>query len=151
MKTSIHLEALEIQLRIGICDFERHGPQRYLVDIHLDMETDLVFRDSDDFSGVFDYRYLHDEVLGLAARGHFDTQEFFASEILRLCALRDGVIGFTVHVRKPDVYPDCRSIGLTIAADAQDLERLRAKLEHRAAPAAFRVPHAGHVPQGELQ
>jgi dihydroneopterin aldolase len=56
----------------------------------------------------------------LANSGHFHLQETFCERILELCLARPGVVAVRVSSEKPDVYPDCESIGFEIFGTKQE-------------------------------
>ncbi len=127
MRTFVRLEGMILSLSIGIHDFERAARQRYLVDIVLEVDPAHVFIDTDDFAWVFDYDPLRQGLLAMAEERHWETQEFFASEVLRRHAARPGVRAARIHVRKPDVYEDAGSVGIEIAMSAEDLQGAHAR------------------------
>jgi len=111
----IRLEDFRIPVSIGIHDFERDAPQIVIVNVVLELAQD--WRDpADRIEHALDYDFLRDGIVALVAGRHFNLQETLCREILKLCLERPGLRRVTVSTRKPDVYPDCKSIGFEIEA-----------------------------------
>jgi len=110
VEREILLEDFEVMARIGIHDFERAGPQRVLISVEIDLATDGGEHE-DEIDDVLDYDFLRAEIGKLVESRHFNLQETLCREIVALCRDRAGIEAVTVTTRKPDVYPDCRSVG----------------------------------------
>lgn len=112
----IFLEDFELPVDIGFHAFEVGAPQRLLVtvDVRLDLDACAV---EDSELLAWDYDFLRTEIRRLAEGRRFNLQETFAREIYRLVAARKGVAGLRVATRKPDVYPDCRAVGIELSSD----------------------------------
>ena len=111
----IRLEDFRIPVSIGIHDFERDAPQIVIVNVELELAAD--WRDpGDSIERALDYDFLRNGIVALVAGRHFNLQETLCQEILQLCLERPGLRRVTVSTRKPDVYPDCKSIGFEIEA-----------------------------------
>jgi 7,8-dihydroneopterin aldolase/epimerase/oxygenase len=106
----IFLRDHAVWVRMGVHASEQSGPQRILVNV------DLYLRDGpaptkDNIAEVIDYDFLRTEIMALATRQHFNLQETFVHAILAICLARPGVAAARVSSAKPDVYPDCKSVG----------------------------------------
>jgi dihydroneopterin aldolase len=101
----LFLEGFEIDVSIGIHDFERNGPQRLAIGIEIAM--------------TFDYDWVRDEVHRLAKGRHFNLQETLAQEILAVLSQRSEIVRAVVETAKPDVYPDVDAVGCRIEARRQ--------------------------------
>lgn len=111
----IRLEDFRLPVSIGIHDFERQGPQAVIVNVELELSPE--WRDpGDKIEHALDYDFLRNGIVALAANRHFNLQETLAEEILKLCLAQRGLRRAKVSTRKPDVYPDCKSIGFEIEA-----------------------------------
>ena len=111
----IRLEDFRLPVSIGIHDFERKAPQTVIVNVELELGAD--WRDpSDKIEHALDYDFLRNGIVALVKNRHFNLQETLAQEILKLCLEQQGLRRVKVSTRKPDVYPDCKSIGFEIEA-----------------------------------
>ena len=111
----ILLEDFRLPVSIGIHDFEREAPQDVLVNVTLELAADWA-DPGDRIEQALDYDFLRRGILALVKGRHFNLQETLAQEILKLCLAQPGLKRVTVSTRKPDVYPDCRSIGFEVEA-----------------------------------
>lgn len=112
----ILLEEFRIPVSIGIHDFERTGPQPILISVMLEFGEDWA-DPGDRIEHAVDYDFLRDGIVALVKGRHFNLQETLGEEILKLCLGRPGLKRVKVWSRKPDVYPDCKSIGFEIEAE----------------------------------
>ncbi len=95
---------------MGVHDFEKSGPQRLLIDIELHLTT-ATRPDTDNIGEVLNYDFLRAKTLALLALRHYELQETLAHDIACFCLAQPEVTAATIYTRKPDVYPDCSSIG----------------------------------------
>ncbi|MEO8004686.1 MAG: dihydroneopterin aldolase [Betaproteobacteria bacterium] len=109
----IFLKNFETLVSIGIHDFEKQAKQRVIlnVDLYLDPHGKT---ERDHIDETVDYDLVRSEIVRLAQGGHFHLQETFCEKILALCLARPGVLAARVASEKPDVYPDCESVGFEI-------------------------------------
>ena len=100
----IVLDEQEITMFLGIHAFEKETMQRVLISATID----VFLTDDSDF---YDYDALADFIRGFTGR-QIETQE----ELLRLIhgfIVEDRRVRHAVvHTKKPDIYPDTRSIGV---------------------------------------
>jgi len=109
-EASILLRGFAVDASIGVHDFEKSGPQRLLIDIELNL-TNTGRPDHDAIEQVLNYDFLRDQTRALLAERHYELQETLAHDIASFCLAQNQVDAVTVYTRKPDVYPDCDSIG----------------------------------------
>ena len=109
----IFLKNFETQVSIGIHDFEKQAKQRVIlnVDLYLDPQGKT---ERDHIDETVDYDFVRRAIVGLTQTGHFHLQETLCEKILALCLARPGVLAARVASEKPDVYPDCESVGFEI-------------------------------------
>ena len=113
MRQRIFLRDYEVVASIGIHEFERQNPQRIIVDVALEIADEVGSGSAEDrIETVLDYDFLRDRIRDIIADRHFNLQETLCAEILEICLVPDAVIGACVSTRKPDVYPDCDSVGV---------------------------------------
>ena len=109
----IVFEDIRLDLRIGAYASERHGPQPVLVSAEL-LVVPAAPLAADVLDEVVDYDAIHSDIAALAAAPHVELQETLAERVAALCLKPRDVAAVEVHVRKIDVYPDCRSVGIRI-------------------------------------
>ncbi len=113
----IILEDYRLPVSIGIHDFERSAPQMVLVNVELEL-ADAMPDPRDRIEDALDYDFIRAGIMSIVKNRHFNLQETLCREILELCLARGGVRRVKVSTRKPDVYPDCESIGFEMEAEA---------------------------------
>jgi dihydroneopterin aldolase len=111
----IFLRGYELPIDIGFHDFEVGAPQRVVVDIEVWVEADY-FPTSDDAADAWDYDFLRTMIGDLVATRRYNLQETLARAIYDMIAARRGVTGIRVSTRKPDIYPDCDSVGVELSS-----------------------------------
>lgn len=111
----IFLEDYDLPVDIGFHDFEVGTPQRLLVSVEVWVD-EPAFADQDSAAAAWNYDFLRSEIGRMTRGRRFNLQETLAREIYMLIAARRGVVDLRVATRKPDVYPDCRGVGVEIAS-----------------------------------
>ena len=109
----IFLKNFETRISMGIHESEKKARQRVMINVDLYLEPDARI-ERDHISETVDYDFLRREIGVLADSGHFHLQETFCERILAICLAKPGVVAVRVSSEKPDVYPDCESIGFEI-------------------------------------
>jgi dihydroneopterin aldolase len=116
IRRRIVLEDFRIPISIGIHDFERSAPQMVIVNVELELADDMP-DPRDRIDDALDYDFLRAGIMAIIKNRHFNLQETLCQEILELCLGRGGIKRAKVSTRKPDVYPDCKSIGFEMETD----------------------------------
>jgi len=112
----IHLDRLTLPVQVGIHDFERAAPQRYVVSLWLGLEV-AYWCGQDRIEETVDYDRLRAQVVDYLSAGDFALQETLAQHLMTVCFELDArVADARVVVGKPDVYPDCAGVGLDYSA-----------------------------------
>jgi dihydroneopterin aldolase len=111
----IVLEDYCVAADIGFHDFEIGNPQRLLITVEVWLE-EALFAATDDAADAWDYDFLRREVGALVQGGRYNLQETLARAIYDLVAARRGVTGLRVSTRKPDIYPDCKGVGVELSS-----------------------------------
>lgn len=111
----IFLEEFDLPVDIGFHDFEIGTPQRLLITIEVRVDA-AAFADEDLEASAWNYDFLRTEIRRMTEGRRFNLQETFAREIYELIAARKGVVGLRVSTRKPDVYPDCKAVGVELSS-----------------------------------
>ena len=113
----IMLEDFRLPVSIGIHDFERSAPQMVVVNVELEL-SDAMPDPRDRIEDALDYDFIRAGIMAIVKNRHFNLQETLCQEILELCLAQGGISRAKVSTRKPDVYPDCKSIGFEMEAEA---------------------------------
>lgn len=116
------VDRLEVVADIGFHEFEVGAPQRLLVSVEVWLE-DLEPPRDDDPQFAWDYDFVRQQVIEIAAERRYNLQETLAHAIyLRLAGLR-GVGALKVRTSKPDVYPDTAGVGVEYASFSAALSK----------------------------
>lgn len=115
VKHRIFFEGLELLADIGFHDFEIGVRQRLVVNIEVWLD-DAYFARDDEVSSAWNYDNLRAEVTRLTQDCRYNLQETLVRALYQAIASRAGVIGLKVSTYKPDVYPDCRAVGVELSS-----------------------------------
>lgn len=107
---TIVIEDLEVEMFLGLHEFEKRTMQRVLISLKIGVSN--VDYDAGKF---FDYDDVVNFVRGFKSK-HIETQEELTKTIYEF-VMDLGCDSALVHSRKPDVYPDCKSVGLVFQGD----------------------------------
>jgi 7,8-dihydroneopterin aldolase/epimerase/oxygenase len=104
----------EVQVHIGVHDFERGVSQRlrFNVDLYVPLAQSTPRHDTLD--EVVDYDFIRHTIAARIARGHIGLQETLCDELLAALLAHPGVRAARVATEKPDVYPDCAGVGCEV-------------------------------------
>ena len=112
----ILLEDFCIDADIGFFDFEVGRPQRLIIDVEISINM-AHWPKADTQTQAWDYNFIRDGIKALVANRRFNLQETLAGEIFDMIAARPGVQSVTIMLRKPDIYPDAKAVGIVISSD----------------------------------
>lgn len=101
----IVLEDVAIEMFLGIHDFEKRAMQRVIISARIET-PDVDWRAGD----YFDYDGVTEFIRGLNG-ARIETQEELVERIHGFI-MQMGAEQAEVYSRKPDVYPDAKSVGL---------------------------------------
>jgi len=110
----LFLRDYQVMSKIGVHDFEKLGEQRVLFNVDLFIPLAASTPEQDDLSEVVDYDFIRSTIEERVAQGHIQLQETLCDDIARALLAHPKVRGVQVSTRKPDVYPDCESVGVEI-------------------------------------
>lgn len=110
----LFLRDYEIYINIGVHDFEKKAEQRVILNVDLYIPLTMNTPTHDQLNEVVDYDFMRETIKGLAARGHIQLQETFCDEIVSAMLAHPKVLAARVSTSKPDVYPDCHSVGVEV-------------------------------------
>lgn len=111
----IFLRDYDLPIDIGFHEFEIGSPQRMVVSIEVWVD-EASFPASDVAAEAWNYDFLRTAIADLARARRFNLQETLCRAIYEMVAARHGVTALRVSVRKPDIYPDCDSVGVELAS-----------------------------------
>lgn len=106
----LFVEGYDLDLSIGVHDFERESKQKVIVDIMVDMQP-LPPNASDDIEDVFSYQEITDYLEGLQESAHTDLVESLAVKIGAFCMRDQRVKRASVKISKPDIVSGCEGVG----------------------------------------
>ena len=111
----IVLEDYELPVDIGFHDFEIGNPQRLFVTVEVWID-EASFPSDDEADSAWNYDFMRTEIGRLALSRRYNLQETLARAIYDLVAARRGVTALRVATRKPDIYPDCKGVGVDLSS-----------------------------------
>jgi 7,8-dihydroneopterin aldolase/epimerase/oxygenase len=110
----LFLKNYELDINIGVHAFEKQGEQRVLFNVELYIPLALSTPSQDDLAEVVDYDFMRQTIADRVARGHIQLQETLCDDILAVMLSHPKVMAARVSTQKPDVYPDCESVGVEV-------------------------------------
>ena len=112
----LFLRNYEVQINIGVHDFEKRGEQRVLINVDLYVPLASSTPKDDQLDEVVDYDFIRRVIAERVSRGHIQLQETLADDVLRALLQHPRVRAAGVSTEKPDVYPDCAAVGCEVFA-----------------------------------
>lgn len=110
----IFLRNFEIICNIDVHDFEKHGEQRVLFNVDLYIPLSDSKPKQDQLQEVVDYDFIRDTIRKRVMQGHIQLQETLCDDIAKLLVAHPKVKAVVISTQKPDVYPDCDTVGVEI-------------------------------------
>lgn len=110
----LFLRNYEVMSNIGVHDFEKKGEQRVLFNVELFIPLTESTPTQDQLSEVVDYDFIRDTIETRVAQGHVQLQETLCDDIARTLLTHPKVRAVQISTQKPDVYPDCDSVGVEV-------------------------------------
>jgi dihydroneopterin aldolase len=110
----LFLRDYEIHINIGVHDFEKKAEQRVILNVDLYVPLSMNTPSKDALEEVVDYDFMRETIKALSSHGHIQLQETFCDDIVTAMLLHPKVIAARVSTAKPDVYPDCHSVGVEV-------------------------------------
>ena len=110
----LFLRNYEVWINIGVHDFEKKGEQRVLINVDLYIPLALSTPRADELDEVVDYDFMRRSIGERVAKGHVHLQETLCDDVLALMLAHPKVRAARVSTEKPDVYPDCISVGCEV-------------------------------------
>ncbi len=110
----LFLRDYEVWINIGVHDFEKKGEQRVKINVDLYIPLALSTPTHDKLDEVVDYDFIRREIGVRVSQGHIHLQETLADDVLARMLAHPKVRAARVSTEKPDVYPDCESVGVEV-------------------------------------
>ena len=110
----LFLRDYTVRINIGVLDFEKRAEQRVLINVDLYIPLALSTPKADELDEVVDYDFIRRSVSERVQRGHIPLQETLCDDVLALMLAHPRVKAARVSTEKPDVYPDCESVGCEV-------------------------------------
>ena len=110
----LFLRDYEIYINIGVHDFEKKAEQRVILNIDLYIPLELNTPTKDTLDEVLDYDFMRETIRTRAEQGHIHLQETLCDDIAAAMLAHPNVMAARVSTAKPDVYPDCHSVGVEV-------------------------------------
>lgn len=110
----LFLQNYEVNINIGVHEFEKRGEQRVLINVDLFVPLALSTPLQDKLDEVVDYDFMRSVIAARIARGHIHLQETLCDDVARIMLEHPRVKAVRVSTEKPDVYPDCQSVGVEV-------------------------------------
>ncbi len=110
----LFLRDYEVQINIGVHEFEKKGEQRVLINVDLFIPLALSTPKDDHLNEVVDYDFIRNTIARRMAQGHIHLQETLCDDVARAMLVHPKVRAVRVSTAKPDVYADCESVGVEV-------------------------------------
>ena len=110
------LEDLQLDADIGFHDFEVGTPQRLLATVTVTLDL-ARWPTADTREASWNYDFIRTGIIELLKGRRFNLQETLAEEIFAMIAAKPGVVALTIWLKKPDVYPDARAVGVLLSSE----------------------------------
>jgi dihydroneopterin aldolase len=110
----LFLRNYEVQINIGVHDFEKKGEQRVLINVDLFIPLSVSTPKDDQLHEVVDYDFIRSTIARRMEEGHIHLQETLCDDVARAMLAHPKVRAVRVATEKPDVYPDCDAVGVEV-------------------------------------
>lgn len=110
----LFLRNYEVRINIGVHEFEKRGEQRVLINVDLYVPLAVSTPARDELEEVLDYDFMRRTITERVSQGHIQLQETLCDDVLARMLAHPKVRAARVSTEKPDVYPDCESVGCEV-------------------------------------
>jgi dihydroneopterin aldolase len=110
----IFLRNHEVPVQIGAHDFEKTQTQRVIFNVELFVPYTLSTPQADQLSEVVDYDFVRELIAQRIRQGHVELQETLCDDLAAQMLAHPRVQAVRLSSCKPDVYPDCDSVGVEV-------------------------------------
>lgn len=110
----VFLRDYEININIGIHEFEKKGEQRVIFNVELFVPLAVSTPRHDQLEEVVDYDFIRQVIAQRISRGHVHLQETLCDDVVEAMLQHPKIKAARVSTQKPDVYPDCAAVGVEV-------------------------------------
>ena len=110
----LFLRNYEVNINIGVHDFEKTAEQRVLINVELYIPMSVSTPVADELDEVVDYDFMRRSIAERVSKGHIHLQETLCDDVLKVMLAHPKVKAARVSTQKPDVYPDCEAVGVEV-------------------------------------
>lgn len=110
----LFLRNYEVNINIGVHEFEKKGEQRVLINVDLYIPLAMSTPKDDQLNEVVDYDFMRETIARRMAQGHIHLQETLCDDVVKSMLAHPRVRAVRVSTMKPDVYPDCEGVGVEV-------------------------------------
>ena len=110
----LFLRNYDVQINIGVHEFEKRGPQRVRVNVDMYVLLSQSTPRADRIHEVVDYDFIRRTIAARVGSGHIELQETLCDDVARTLLQHPKVQAVRVSTEKPDVYPDCDAVGVEV-------------------------------------
>ncbi|WP_233865077.1 dihydroneopterin aldolase [Paraburkholderia adhaesiva] len=116
----LFLRDYEVNINIGVHDFEKRGEQRVVINVDLFVPLDKTTPHEDKLREVVDYDFMRATVAARVSQGHIHLQETLCDDLATALLAHPLVRAVRLSTEKPDVYPDCDAVGVEVFRIKED-------------------------------
>lgn len=110
----IFLRDYQVEASIGWYAAEKGQRQRVHLNVDLFVPIAATTPRDDDLSEVVDYDMVRNSITQCIGDGHIHLLETLIDRVAAMLLAHPHVRGVRVSSEKPDIYPDCRSVGVEV-------------------------------------
>ena len=110
----LFLRNYEVNINIGVHDFEKRGEQRVVINVELFVPLAQTTPVEDKLREVVDYDFMRATIARRVGQGHIHLQETLCDDVAAAMLEHPLVRAVSVSTEKPDVYPDCDAVGVEV-------------------------------------
>lgn len=109
----VFIRDLTLDMSIGIYDHEKAAKQRVIINVMIDVESNLE-TPPESINDVVSYEKISKEIETLSESQHFNLAETFAENIATICLSQEKALSVQVKIEKPDIIENTKSVGVEI-------------------------------------
>ena len=109
---SIFVRNYELQVSIGVYDFEKDAPQSMVFNVTAYVKRESASPQHDGLTEVVDYDFVRNTISAQAAIEHVQLQETLCDRIGEALMQKSAIIAAYISSEKTDIYPDVDAIGV---------------------------------------
>lgn len=110
----IFLADHEVNIQIGAHGFEKGVSQRVVFNVELFVPYKYSTPKADRLEEVVDYDFVRKVIAERVRQGHIELQETLCDDLARKILAHPQVHAVRLSSCKPDVYPDCKAVGVEV-------------------------------------